>query len=114
MALQLEVANVYFLKPVDALDPDYDPEQDYTEDQLLKYPDLLEDNILVVGSMYIMNEVAVYMTEEDVIATTGVAPDRCVIITSLGRERCKEIIKKGTDAFDKKTKKVLEAPYENA
>ncbi len=105
--IQLESADYYFLKPIDALDPDYDIAADYTPEDLEKFPDLMEDNALVVGTKYIMNEVAVYMEEDDVIATTGVADERCVIITSLSRKRCLEIIQLGRQAFDKKAREVL-------
>lgn len=109
MSLQLELANTYFLKPLNSTDEDYNPLDDYTQEELDTYPDLVEDNALVVGSRYVMNEVAVHMTDDDVIVTTGVAPERCVIITTLSRERCKEIIQKGKDAFDAKTKRILDA-----
>jgi len=105
----VEEANVYFLKPVDALEPDYDPKQDYTEEELELYPDLIFDNALVVGSKYVMNEVAVYMKPDDVISTVGVAPDRCVIITDLTRNRCLEIIKKGKGIYDQKLKEAMKA-----
>ena len=105
--IQVESANIYFLKPIEAIDPDYDPLQDYTQEQLDTYPDLIDDNALVVGSKYIMNEVAVYMNQDDVIVTTGLEEERCVIITDLSRARCKEIIALGKKAYDKKLQKAL-------
>lgn len=105
--IQVEEANVYFLKPIDAIDPDYDVTQDYTPEQLEMYPDLIFDNALVVGSKHVMNEVAVFMSNDDIISTTGVFPERCVIITDLSRDRCKQIIKYGMDNYDRKLKKVL-------
>jgi len=107
MITEIEPANVYFLKPIDALDDTYDPTLDYTPEQLEEFPDLITDNALVVGSKYIMNEVAVYMTDDDIMATTGVAGERCVIITFLSRQRCKEIIDMGKRAWDEKAKKAL-------
>lgn len=113
MSLELELANVYFLKSTEVIDDeDYDPTQEYTPEELEAYPDLVEDNTLVVGSRYIMNEVAVYMEDSDVLATTGIAGQRCVIITTLSRDRCKEIIKKGTEAFERKAKRALDASNE--
>lgn len=108
--IQAEEANVYFLKPVDALEPDYDVSQDYTPEELELYPDLIFDNALVVGSKHVMNEVAVFMDNDDIISTTGVYPERCVIITDLSRERCKEIIRLGKENYDRKIKKILKAP----
>lgn len=111
--IQIEEAQVYFLKSVQALDPDYDPMQDYTPEQLEAYPDLVFDNALVVGSKYIMNEVAVFMDQDDIIATTGSAVqggtvlDRCVVITDLPYARCKEIIRLGTENYDRKLKKAF-------
>lgn len=107
MLSDIEYANVYFLKPIDALDAEYNPEEDYTKEQLEMYPDLIEDNALVVGSKHVMNEVAVYMNDDDVITMTGIYPDRCVLIVDLTRDRCKEIIKKGKEIFDRKAKKKL-------
>ena len=107
MITEIEPANVYFLKPIDTLDESYDPTQDYTTEQLEEFPDLLTDNALVVGGMHVMNEVAVYMTDDDIMATTGVAGERCVIITFLSRQRCKEIIDRGKHAYDEKLKKAL-------
>jgi hypothetical protein len=105
--IQVEEAEVYFLKPIDALEPDYDPTEDYTPEQLKMYPDLIYDNALVVGSKNILNEVAVFMDNDDVISTVGVFPKRCVIITDLPRERCKEIIKLGTENYDRKMRKAI-------
>lgn len=100
--IQVEEAVNYFLKPIDALEPDYDPKQDYTPEDLERYPDIVYDNALVIGNKFVMNEVAVYMEQNDVLSTVGVFPDRCVIITDLPREKCKEIIAKGQVAWDKK------------
>lgn len=108
--IQVEEANVYFLKPIDAIDPDYDISQDYTEAELELYPDLLFDNALVVGSKHVMNEVAVFMDNDDIISTTGVFPERCVIITDIPRDRCKQIIRQGKENYDRKLKKALNAP----
>src|SRR3990167_8840567 len=108
MITGIEEAKFYFLKPIDALDPDYDHKEDYTPEQLEEFPDLLFDNALVVGSKFIMNEVAVYMEDDDIVATTGIYPERCVIITTLNRARCKEIIKKGQEIYDRKAKRILE------
>jgi len=108
--IQIEESNVYFLKPIDAIDADYDPTQDYTPEQLEKYPDLIFDNALVIGGKEIMNEVAVFMDNDDIISTTGVYPERCVIITDLPRARCKQIIKLGTENYDRKVRKLLKVP----
>lgn len=110
MITGIELANVYFLKSINAIEEGYNPLEDYTSEELLRYPDLIFDNALVVGSAHIMNEVAVYMTDDDVLATTGVEGERCVIITSLSRERCKEIIAKGKQIYDMK---LLEAMNKN-
>ena len=107
MITGIEEANVYFLKPIDVMDTDYDPTQDYTPEQLEAYPDLVADNALVVGSKHVMNQVAVYMSDDDVIATTGVAGERCVIITTLPRETCKKIIEKGTRVFNKRAAEIM-------
>lgn len=111
--IQVEEAAVYFLKPVNALDPDYDPYEEYTVEQIEANPDLVFDNALVVGSKHVLNEVAVFMEQDDIIATTGSAGiggllDRCVIITDLSRARCKEIIRLGKENYDRKLKKAME------
>lgn len=108
--IQVEEANVYFLKSVNALDPAYEPYEEYTAEQIEKNPDLEFDDALVVGGKQVMNEVAVFMDNDDIISTTGVYPERCVILTDLPRARCKEIIKLGSDNYDRKMKKIIKAP----
>ena len=105
--IQVEEANLYLLKSIHISDEEYDPRKEYTEEELKNYPDLLEDDALLVGSKHIMNEVAVFMDNDDILSTTGAFPDRCVIITDLTRDRCKEIIRLGKENYDRKLKKVL-------
>lgn len=105
--IQVEEANLYLLKSIHVSDEEYDPRKEYTEEELKTYPDLLEDDALLVGSKHVMNEVAVFMDNDDILSTTGAFPDRCVIITDLTRERCKEIIRLGKENYDRKLKKVL-------
>lgn len=107
--IQVEEANLYFLKSVHPSEEPYNPLLEYSQEELQASPDLFEDDSLVVGSKHVMNEVAVFMDNDDVISTTGAFPDRCIIITDLTRDRCKEIIKLGRDNFDRKAKKVLDA-----
>lgn len=109
MVTDIESANVYFLKPLNALDADYDPTQDYTPEELATYPDLIEDNALVIGSKHVMNQLAVEMQDDDIFATMGVFPDRCVILTYWTRERCIEAIKKAKEIYDRQLKETLDA-----
>lgn len=105
--IQVEEANLYLLKSIHPSDEQYNPLQEYSPEELQEFPDLLEDDALVVGSKHVMNEVAVFMDNDDIISTTGAFPDRCIIITDLTRDRCKEIIKLGRGNFDRKLKKDL-------
>jgi hypothetical protein len=86
------------LKPIDSID------QEKLNDPIP--PEITED-VLAVGGPYVMNEVAVYMENDDVLATVGTFPDSCIILTDLPRSRCEEIIKIGKDAFDRKTREAI-------
>jgi hypothetical protein len=97
MLTNIEPALLYFLKPIDAFNPKF----------IEEHPEILEEDLIKVGTVYIMNEVALYMADDDVIATVGTYPDSCIIITDLSRERCLEIAKKGQEVYDAKLKKVL-------
>ena len=97
MLTNIENASFYLLKPIDAIN------------EVKESPDKLVEDVISVGGRYVMNEVAVYMKDEDVIATVGTYPDSCIILTDLPRSRCMEIIKLGMQAFDRKTKEAVEA-----
>ena len=100
MLTSIESARLYFLKPIDAFNPKF----------IEEHPEVLEEDLVKVGTVYIMNEVAVYMTDDDVIATVGTYPDSCIIITDLSRERCMEIALKGQQIYDEKLKKAIAQP----
>ena len=100
MLTNIESASFYMLKPLDAL------EKEKAKKSAQPTPDILQD-VIPVGSPFVMNEVAVYMNNEDVVATVGTYPDSCIILTDLPRSRCEEIIKKGKDIFDRKTREAI-------
>jgi len=100
MLTGIESARLYFLKPIDAFNPKY----------LEEHPEVIEEDLIKVGTVFIMNEVAVYMEDKDVIATVGTYPDSCIIITDLSRERCMEIAKKGQEIYDEKLRRAITQP----
>jgi hypothetical protein len=98
MLNNIEAAGLYMLKPIDALD----------KDKILESPDKIPQDVITVGGPLVMNEVAVYMEDGDVLATVGTWPDSCIIITDLPRSKCVEIVAKGKSIFDRRTKQAIE------
>ena len=100
MLTNIESASFYLLKPIDALRA-----KELKDSPEL--PDEITQDVIPVGSPYVMNEVAVYMENADVIATIGTFPDSCIILTDLPRSRCEEIVKIGKRIFDTKTREAI-------
>lgn len=100
MLTAIESARLYFLKPLNSLEPEV----------LKKFeenPDLIEQDVIPVGTPFIMNELSVFMTDDDVIAKVGVFPDTCILITDIPRERCNELVEMAKMAYDNKLKKAI-------
>lgn len=55
---------------------------------------------LPVGGVAMMNEVGRFMSDTDVVALTGFADERCMLIVKLSRQECIEVIKKARELFD--------------
>ena len=102
MLTNIESASFYMLKPLDAVEK----EKIGKSTQPPVVSEIIQD-VIPVGSPFVMNEVAVYMENDDVVATVGTYPDSCIILTDLPRSRCEEIIKIGRDMFDRKTREVM-------
>jgi hypothetical protein len=101
MLTNIESAGFYMLKPIDAihaLELGNSP----------AFPDEITEDVISVGGPLIMNEVAVYMDNKDVLATVGTFPDSCIILTDLPRDRCCAIVKLGKEVFDRKVKESVE------
>jgi len=102
MLTNIESASFYMLKPLDAVEKSKIGKS--TQPPVVS--EIIQD-VIPVGGPYVMNEVAVYMENNDVIATVGTFPDSCIILTDLPRGRCEEIIKIGKDVFDRKAREAI-------
>jgi len=63
--------------------------------------DQLQFDQVEIGGMAMMNEVATDMTDDDVVALTGIANDRCMLLVKFSKEECEERVRKARESLDK-------------
>ena len=84
-------AHNYFLLPLtDLREMPEDPE------------DLKEEDVLFVGGVGIIKELANFIDDDDVVMEFGISGVRCILALDLSKERCIKLIEKVHKAFDKK------------
>jgi len=56
--------------------------------------------IVEVGGIAVMKELSEFITDEDIVATTGMTGDRCMVLVKKSREECMDLVQKAKDSLD--------------
>lgn len=97
MLTDIPRAERYFINPLKSINS--------LETRMFSYESLLD-----VGGVGMMNEVGVYLGDENIVLVMGVSEDKCLLFVDLTDLECIDILNKAKLAYDIKAGRIIKGP----